>query len=351
MNRCRCPQGSSFVYDPKATRERRQGLGDCIDPNVLSCQGCATSMAVPCGATREDRCEGCGKRHNRRLKRLIGSGFADKPTGLFFGTGTAPGSDVLPWDESVCNHSADLACSGKLGCKVERVAAAMWNGAAPQVWSWLMTEIRRLLPGVDVQFWKCWETQDRGMLHMHAIIRANGVSAARMAKVWSEALDTAYSVNGYRFVWGKQRTLDAIGSKNSVSDIIDSFGMSPDEALEVLEVEDEAERLKFLRYGAKYCTKGGRRASTVNRRTGEIRDDGAGYRTWSASSRWGATMKQIRAAQRAWIESQAAGVGGSASDPHSAAGSEATLDTSMDIYAGVGSLVLDFDSTPTLQPL
>jgi hypothetical protein len=240
-----------------------------------------------------------------------------------------------------------------MGCKVERMAAAMWNGAAPQSWSWLVTEMRRLLSGYDVQFWKCWETQSRGLLHVHAIIRAVGVSHKRMSQVWKQALATSYEVKGFTFEWGKQSKLDAIGCAESVSELIEVAGMDPEEALEHVKAGNQAAELTFIRYGAKYCTKGGARASTVNRVTGELRDNGRGYRTWSASSRWGLTMKQVRGQQREWIaQRQAEAEEGRASaliDP--AVGSEATLDTNTDIYAGTNQSVIELSVSVVPQPL
>jgi len=335
-HRCLCSAPEFKVHGQPG----RLVLDGCDHPMLLVCGRCSGELIVRCNATREDRCEPCGKRHNRRLKRLIGSGFVDRPTGFFFATGTAPGADVLPWDTSTCNHG-DRRCSGKMGCRVERLTAARWNGFAPQVWSWMMTEIRRRLPGHDVQFWKCWETQQRGVLHVHAIIWCVGVSAARMADIWKKVLQKKYQMDdGYRFEWGTERSCDAIGgSGSSVAELIDLHGFSFEEATEVREGEQQAEQLKFIRYGAKYCTKGGKRACTVNRVTGEIRDDGRGYRTWSASSRWGLRMKQIRADQQVWAQQAATAAGVVAGTADEVGGTDSgtvggALDSSSDFYAG-----------------
>jgi len=177
----------SWEFDGRATSWNRFPLGDCQRPNVLRCRGCQRATRVRCDATREDRCQGCGKRHNRRLKRLISSGFTGRPSGFFFGTLTAPGIDVLPWDDSACSHRPGVPCSGKRGCRVHSLDVARWNGHAPQAWSWFVTASRRELAGVDVQFWKCWETQDRGALHCHAIVWAQGVSEARLREAWNAA--------------------------------------------------------------------------------------------------------------------------------------------------------------------
>jgi hypothetical protein len=201
-----------------------------------------------------------------------------------------------------------------------------------------MTEIRRELPGVDVQFWKCWETQDRGVLHLHAILWALGVSEKRMRAVWESVLRKVYEMeSGYRFQWGTEQTLDAIASKLDVAELIDMHGYDPDEAEAEKAEADEGERLKFIRYGAKYCTKGGKRAVTINRLTGEIRENGGGYRTWSASARWGLRMKVIRAQQRDWAQQAAAqsasGKGDGAAGSSTGDGGAGALDSSSDFYA------------------
>jgi hypothetical protein len=79
-------------------------------------------------------------------------------------------------------------------------------------------------------------------------------------------------------------------------------------------------------YGAKYCTKGGKRAVTLCTATGEMRDDGRGYRTWSASRSWGQRMKSIREEQRVWAAAEAS----ARSVPPAAAG---RLDPETDFYA------------------
>jgi hypothetical protein len=274
------------------------------------------------------------------LKRLISSGFNDRPSGFFFVTSTAPGVDVLPWDPSFCSHKSGRPCSGKIGCRVYGADAAKWNGHAPQAWSWLVTEVRRLLPDVDVQFWKCWETQDRGMLHLHGILWALGVTEDRMRRVWAEALRHVYDVGGgYSFGWGSEQSCDRIGSKLNVEELMEI--LDPPEVMELLEADESKEKAKFVRYGAKYCTKGGERAATINRTTGEIRRDGSGYRTWSASARWGHRMKAIKAQQRAWA-AEAAAQATAALGP--AAGAEGALDPDSDFYATVELLLSVFDA-------
>ena len=321
---------------PRA-EQLRNTAGDvtegCSHPRVLRCSTCSGTCWTACGATREDRCAWCGMKHNRRLKVLIASGFSDRPSGFFFGTLTAPGADVLPWDRSVCSHKPDRPCSGKIGCRVVASDMAAWNTCAPQAWSWFVTYLRRLLDGHDVQFWKCWETQERGALHAHAIVWAAGVSEQRFRAAWNEAADQSWRVEHYRFAWGTERDVQRIGSTASLGEIIAEMECSNAEAVEHLDALDAEVQRKFVRYGAKYCTKGGKRAATYSRTTGELRTDGSGYRTWSASGHFGLRMKQVRANQQAYCIAQGAGAGAGSSLPSgSAPGGAAALDPQTDFY-------------------
>jgi hypothetical protein len=283
-------------------------------------------------------------KHNRRLKVLIASGFSGRPSGFFFGTLTAPGADVLPWDKSRCRHPADRPCSGKIGCQVVDRLAAAWNTCAPQAWSYFVTYLRRELKGHDVQFWKCMETQERGLLHAHAVIWCPGVTQARFRAAWNAAADASLVIAGhYQFAWGTERDVQRIGCKDSVPEIIERTGMSEFDARSYVAEADTKEQQKFTRYGAKYCTKGGKRACTYSRRTGELRGDGRGYRTWSASSRWGLRMKQVRSGQRAFAIAQGATAAGASGLPPlggGAPGGAAALDPHPDFYTGTLDVIV-----------
>ena len=119
--------------------------------------------------------------------------------------------------------------------------AVWWNGCAPQGWSWLMTEIRRRL-GDGVQFWKCWETQERGLLHLHAILWAPGVTEAHMRAVWQSALSHVYSLSGGVWGWGPQQRLDRIGAKCTVAQLMTEYGFDAEEASERWDEEESRAR-------------------------------------------------------------------------------------------------------------
>jgi len=113
-------------------------------------------------------------------------------------------------------------------------------------------------------------------------------------------------------------------------------GFEVEDAVEFVAEDTANEQRRFVRYGAKYCTKGGVRATVCNRRTGELLRNGRGYRTWSASSRWGDRMKAIRAAQKAWALTS-----GQSAQPMTLVAPGA-LDPDTDFYApGEAQTILD----------
>lgn len=245
---------------------RYAGHGDpsdkCDRPRRLVCITCSNVIDQRCGSTRASRCEPCGESHRRRVATIVHSGIsADRPSGLWFVTLTAPGADVLEWDESKCSHESTQPCSGALGCTVERVAAAEWNARAPRAWSWMVTYLRRALR-TDVEFCGTWEVQRRGVLHRHCVFRAVGVADRRFR--------AAVRLAAFRWGFGRQ---------------IDVQGLSAHHAW----------------YLAKYASKTSDEMSQcawLDKSTGEL--VAARYRPWSSSRSWGDSMAVVKAAQRAW---------------------------------------------------
>ena len=90
-------------------------------------------------------------------------------------TVTAPGeAEGLPFDRSRCRHGPDVACSGKLGCRVLEAAARAWNRSAEKRWAQLHRAAaerarRRVGPGLIVVA-KSWERQQRGVDHLHLVV-------------------------------------------------------------------------------------------------------------------------------------------------------------------------------------
>jgi hypothetical protein len=87
---------------------------------------------------------------------------------------TAPGADVLPWDVTRC-PPGEHKCSGKLGCRVDWLAAARWNAAVTKQLGDLLKAARERTRrkhgenGVVVLAYVC-EAQQRGVFHPHVVL-------------------------------------------------------------------------------------------------------------------------------------------------------------------------------------
>jgi hypothetical protein len=199
----------------------------------------------------------------------------DRPGQWGFVTLTAPGvAEGMVWSED-CGH-LEGECSGELGCVVEPIVAAHWNGTAPRRWSDFVTYLRRIL-GCDVQFFGAWEPQKRGVLHRHAVMWVERPMSQRRMRA-------AVRLAARSWAFGTQLRVDVIDS-------------------------EAAGRAAW--YLAKYCTKtadGVDGVRLLDVRTGELKRC-QGFRSWSSSRRWGDSMGRVRERQRAWVQS--AGASGS----------------------------------------
>jgi hypothetical protein len=229
----------------------------------------------------------------------------------YFTTLTAPGADRLPWDLEQCHHSVGVPCSGKIGCRVQENALAIWHDDLGQRWSWFMTEIRRLLPGVTIEFFKTWEPQYRGALHLHSMMRVTGPCTDRRFRA---AVKLAAS----------------------------RWGFGPQVDVQQVDLADPVNAARKAGYCAKYATKSADALPAVRRlnpRTGELRL--GGMRSWSASRSWGDTMAAVKLRRCQWAQTQANGGGTAPAGSTGGAGGGA-LDSYQDQYANVVPVLVDF---------
>lgn len=112
---------------------------------------------------------------------------------------TAPGVDAgLVWDRARCSHSADVACSGPRGCRVDPVVGALWNDASRKYWRELNRvckqhadrELRRLgaesFKGHILAYQ--WELQARGLWHLHFVVGVETPHEAAWANLYVQAM-------------------------------------------------------------------------------------------------------------------------------------------------------------------
>jgi hypothetical protein len=87
---------------------------------------------------------------------------------------TAPGAEVLPWNPAKC-PAGEHKCSGKLGCRVDRWAAAEWNATVTKRLGELLEAVRERTrrkhakSRVVVLAYVC-EAQQRGVFHPHIVL-------------------------------------------------------------------------------------------------------------------------------------------------------------------------------------
>ena len=76
---------------------------------------------------------------------------------------TAPGADVLPWDEQHCAWMGPHKHSGPLGCRIELEAAYVWATDLEQRFHRLCAAARkRGRVSEPVVCARAWEAQNRG---------------------------------------------------------------------------------------------------------------------------------------------------------------------------------------------
>lgn len=250
--------GERWYFDRPAPEHRHP---DCERP-LLFRELCSGRVELRrCNASNVKACEPCGVRYRRRVRRIVTEG-ALLPGRVYLLTLTAPGSERHrigrngPWCECTPEGGVDLA---------------VWNGRGTTRWNHLLTDLRRT-HHLTVSYFRAVELQRRGAIHYHVVIR---VTAGRPLPL---------------------RTMRRLA-------IHHGFGHE----VKLDPLRDGPALARAAGYVAKYVSKsaGERgRAPYCHPVTGEI---GAGrWRTWSSSRCWGSSMKELRAAQLAWVLAQRA---------------------------------------------
>jgi hypothetical protein len=219
---------------------------------------------------------------------------------------TAPGDDVLPWDEAHCRHPRGGEHSGKRGCRVEQSTAREFNATA----SWRLAALRRAATvyaeratGTRPRFLdRAWEAQRRGVAHWHGVYGADTPAELEAVALLVERLKASAHEYGWGFVDAKGRKRNdprARGKRVVVAGV----------ELRLIAPEDAA------RYLASYLA--GRSAHKASMRTAvmspEMRSliDGVTIRRQSLPLWWLSptltkltlvTMRTLRRARHLWAE-------------------------------------------------
>jgi hypothetical protein len=125
---------------------------------------------------------------------------------------TAPGADVLPWDESRCTAEGPHVHSGPSGCRVLAGPRDRWEEALSDNWRRLREAAlqrcaRRGYPSALV----AWVDEDQGREVFHRNLLLEDTSAGRAFHAAVVALAPRY---GFGFVDRKHRSFDALHAVN-----------------------------------------------------------------------------------------------------------------------------------------
>ena len=86
---------------------------------------------------------------------------------------TGPGADHLPWDERHCSALGEHTHGGPRGCRVDRLAARVWNETASERWRNLHRQVHLAVRRHNVRprlLARVFELQRRGVLHVHPVL-------------------------------------------------------------------------------------------------------------------------------------------------------------------------------------
>jgi hypothetical protein len=250
----------------------------CERPFWLQCL-CGDRVVSRCGSAARAICGPCSTTYRRRVKRIFESGYSDRPTDrVLLLTVTAPGDEAHRLrDGSLC------PCTPIGGVEV-----AEYNAMASACFNRLVQRLRRTY-GANLQYARAAEVQDgkrrrdgrgRGALHFHVLIRSE-----RPAEML-----------------GDFRKKDP---NCRLRQIVMAYGFGHEVDLRVAAISRAS-------YCAKYVSKSADERQVMpwlDLRTGEIVQGNGRYRTWTASRRWGLTMRAVRAAQAAWVRAELASDG------------------------------------------
>ena len=124
---------------------------------------------------------------------------------------TAPGADLLPWDPTKC-PGGQHRCSGKLGCRVNWLDAAIWNSTVTKRLGGLLKVARERTRrkhgdnGVVVLAYVC-ESQQRGVFHPHVVLGYRTAADRAALETFVDALRRQRGA--YGFGTGRRGSFDA----------------------------------------------------------------------------------------------------------------------------------------------
>jgi len=214
---------------------------------------------------------------------MMGDGFDSRRLPLLaLVTFTAPGAAVLPWDRARCwfRHDDSVRCSGKIGCRVLEAAADAWHASMPKRWSYFRQYCRRFLPGCEIDYVRTVEPQERGVLHVHVVVRVTGVCSVRRLRACMKAYAHWHG-------FGPQVDVSPVNG-HDLRSIARSAGYVAKYVTKAHDCELTVPAIAVSDSAG--CVKSGRRRRV---------------RPWSASRTWGDSMRETKERRREYMRHEA----------------------------------------------
>ena len=239
--------------------------GRCERPKLLRNDSTSEVLIVPCGTPREEVCAPCSTRYRRRVQQVAFRGSV-LPGRVYLVTLTAPSErGQHTYRGMVC------PCTPPGG-----VDLAQWNGRAAERWNRFQWDWKRSA-GIDFEYFRAAEAQQRGALHFHVLIRVTKGRKISKARLRRLAMHHGF---------GHEVDIQQVGTGEDLESKL-----------------AEAPRASY--YPAKYCTKSASEREAVpyvHPTTGEV---GPGrWRTWTCSRGWGSSLRQVKRDQYEWWRRQ-----------------------------------------------
>jgi hypothetical protein len=149
------------------------------------------------------KCDHCHPGWGRDWYRVGRTNLALVAGEVGFVTVTAPGADVLPWDEHHCAHHGPHSHSGKRGCRVDPVALRRWHRSWSLRWRRIHQAAKRRAdrahgPRRIAMYAK--EPQQRGAWHMHLAYDATTPADRRWLATYVTGLRALARPHGFGMV-------------------------------------------------------------------------------------------------------------------------------------------------------
>jgi hypothetical protein len=183
----------------RRVKERR------AESEIWRCRSCGRQLFGRGSVCRSRRCPEYGPVWAGDQRQKLFRNLETLPGSILLSAVTAPGAGMLPWDTQQCAALGEHRHSGKLGCRVSRVAAREWNESAADRWRRLhrrayQDAVKQVGRGSVFLVARVWEMQARGVLHVHPVLAYGTARQMAGARCYLTRLAELAPQYGFGFV-------------------------------------------------------------------------------------------------------------------------------------------------------